>query len=209
MRTDLQDIHLITGIILAGGRATRMQGRDKGLIELYKQPLIQHVITRIQPQVGKIRINANRNLDDYRQFGFPVFSDANQDFQGPLSGMLQGLRQLKPQHSGSERSGWIVCVPCDAPLLPPDLVARFCQSLGENDYLAVADDGKWMQPTFCMLHCSLADSLEQYIADGGRKTADWLHQENAVRVDFSDQQAAFANINSDEDLQRYRERKQA
>ena len=60
-----------------------------------------------------------------------------------------------------------------------------------------------------MLHRSLADSLEQYIADGGRKTADWLRQENAVRVDFSDQQAAFANINSEEDLQRYRERKQA
>ncbi len=203
MRTDLQNIRLITGVILAGGQATRMQGRDKGLIELYKQPLIQHVITRIQPQVGEIRINANRNLDEYRQFCFPVFSDANQDFQGPLSGMLQGLRQPKSQHSG-----WIVYVPCDAPLLPPDLVLRFCQSLGENDYLAVADDGKWMQPTFCMLHSSLADSLENYIAGGGRKTADWLRQENVVRVDFSDQRLAFANINSDEDLQRYL-RKQA
>lgn len=204
MRADLQDIHVIRGVILAGGQATRMQGRDKGLIELQQQPLIQHVINRLQPQVSELRINANRNLSAYRQFGFPVFSDANQDFQGPLSGMLQGLRQ-----SGTEPSGWIVCVPCDAPLLPPDLVARFCQSLGENDYLAVADDGKWMQPTFCMLHCSLADSLEQYIASGGRKTADWLRQENAVRVDFSDQRLAFANINSNEDLQRYLERKQA
>ncbi len=204
MRADLQSTRFITGVILAGGQATRMQGRDKGLIELQGQPLIQHVITRIQPQVDEIRINANRNLDDYRRFGFPVFSDANQDFQGPLSGMLQGLHQ-----PGTGRSGWIVCVPCDAPLLPPDLVARFCQSLGENDYLAVADDGKWMQPTFCMLHCSLADSLEKYIAGGGRKTADWLRQENAVRVDFSDQQAAFANINSDEDLQHYLEKKQA
>ncbi len=203
MRTDLQDIHLITGIILAGGQATRMQGRDKGLVELQGQPLIQHVIDRIQPQVAEIRINANRNLDDYRQFGFPVFSDANQDFQGPLSGMLQGLRQPKPQHSGSERSGWIVCVPCDAPLLPPDLVSRFCQSLGEKDYLAVADDGKWMQPTFCMLHRSLADSLEKYIAGGGRKTGDWLRQEDALRVDFSDQRPAFTNINSNQDLQQY------
>jgi len=204
MRTDLQDIRVISGVILAGGQATRMQGRDKGLIKLQHQPLIQHVINRLQPQVSKIRINANRNLDAYRQFGFPVFNDANQDFQGPLSGMLQGLRP-----SGTEPSDWIVCVPCDAPLLAPDLVARFCQSLGENDYLAVADDGKWMQPTFCMLHCSLADSLEQYIANGGRKTADWLRQENAVRVDFSDQQTAFANINSNEDLRCYLERKQA
>lgn len=204
MRADLQDNHVVSGIILAGGQAIRMQGRDKGLIEVQQQPLIQHVINRLQPQVSEIRINANRNLDAYRQFGFPVFSDANQDFQGPLSGILQGLRQ-----PGSERSGWIVCVPCDAPLLPPDLVLRFCQSLGENDYLAVADDGKWMQPTFCMLHCSLADSLENYIANGGRKTGGWLRQENAVRVDFSDQQTAFANINSNEDLQRYLEREQA
>lgn len=195
MSKNLQDIRNITGIILAGGRATRMQGQDKGLIELQGQMLIQHVIDRLQPQLGEIRINANRSFDAYSQFGFPIFSDANQDFQGPLSGMLQGLRQIK--------QGWIVCVPCDAPLLPQDLVQRFCQSLGENDNLAVADDGKWMQPTFCMLHHSLVDSLENYILAGGRKTGDWLQQEKAVRVDFSEQKQAFVNINSAEDLQQY------
>jgi len=198
MRADLQDRHSIHGMILAGGQATRMQGQDKGLIALQGKALIAHVIERLQPQLGEIRINANRNLARYRQFGFPVFSDASQDFQGPLAGMLQGLRELE-----TGKHDWLVCVPCDAPRLPRDLVARFCRSLGERDRLAVADDGKWMQPTFCMLHRSLADQLENYIANGGRKTADWLAGENARRVDFSDQASAFVNINSGEDLQHY------
>lgn len=201
MHADFQNKHFVTGIILAGGQASRMQGRDKGLIALQGEPLIQHVIERLQPQLNEIRINANRNLDEYRQFGLPVFSDANQDFQGPLSGILQGLRELE-----SGTSDWMVCVPCDAPRLPQDLVARFCQSLDENDFLAVADDGEWIQPTFCMLHRSLANSLENYITDGGRKTGDWLRQENALRVDFSDQKEAFVNINSADDLQQYTEK---
>lgn len=204
MQPNLQNSALITGIILAGGRASRMQGRDKGLIELQRQPLIRHVIDRFLPQVTAIQINANRNLEHYRRFGFPVFTDTNQDFQGPLSGMLQGLHQLE---TGS--ADWIVCVPCDAPQLPLDLVTRLSQALAEKELAAVADDGKWMQPTFCMLHRSLTGKLARYVAHGGRKTGDWLRQENAVRVDFSDQPAAFANINSPDDLQRYRERKQS
>ncbi len=201
MQANSQNDPFIIGIILAGGRASRMQGQDKGLIELQQQPLIQHVIDRFQIQVAAIQINANRNLERYRRFGFPVFSDARQDFQGPLSGMLQGLHQLE-----TEAADWIVCVPCDAPQLPLDLVSRLSQALGEKDVVAVADDGKWMQPAFCMLHCSLSARLERYITRGGRKTGDWLRQEHAVRVDFSDQPAAFTNINSRDDLQRYLEK---
>ncbi len=201
MQANSQNHPFIIGIILAGGRANRMQGQDKGLVELQRQPLIQHVIDRFQPQVAAIQINANRNLEHYRHFGFPVFSDARQDFQGPLSGMLQGLRQLE-----TEPANWIVCVPCDAPQLPLDLVSRLSQALAKKGFVAVADDGKWMQPTFCMIHRSLTASLESYIACGGRKTGDWLRQENAVRADFSDQPMAFANINSRDDLQDYIER---
>ncbi len=201
MQPNSQNRYFIAGIILAGGRASRMQGRDKGLIELQNQALIQHVIDRFQIQVTTLRINANRNLERYQRFGFPVFSDARQDFQGPLSGMLQGLQQLE-----SEQADWIVCVPCDAPQLPLDLVTRFSQALAKKDVAAVAHDGKWIQPTFCMLHRSLSDSLTNYLAHGGRKTADWLRQENAVQVDFSDQPTAFANINSRDDLQHYLEK---
>ncbi|NOZ36653.1 MAG: molybdenum cofactor guanylyltransferase, partial [Gammaproteobacteria bacterium] len=150
MQANSQNRPLIIGIILAGGQARRMQGQDKGLIALQQKPLIQHVIERFQTQVTAIQINANRNLEHYQDFGFPVFHDANPDFQGPLSGMLQGLHQLE-----TEAAEWIVCVPCDAPQLPPDLVIRLFQALRKKDLLAVADDGKWMQPTFCMLHRSL------------------------------------------------------
>ncbi len=201
MQATSQSHSFIIGVILAGGQASRMQGQDKGLIELQRQPLIQHAIERFQPQVAAIQINANRNLKHYQHFGFPVFSDARQDFLGPLSGMLQGLHQLE-----AEPADWIVCIPCDAPQLPLDLVSRLSQALGKKDVVAVAHDGKWMQPTFCMLHHSLITSLTDYIDHGGRKTSDWLRQEHALQVDFSDQPAAFANINSHDDLQCYLEK---
>lgn len=198
MSTDCTWPPFVTGMILAGGRATRMQGRDKGLIMVAGRPLIRHVIDRLQPQVDELLINANRSLDDYRRFGFPVFSDARPDFQGPLSGMLAGLRRI-------DADGWLVCVPCDAPQLPRDLVARFCRALTPDDRLAVADDGHWLQPAFCMLHASLADSLDAWLAEGGRKTGEWLRRQQAVRVDFSDQADAFTNLNSPDDLQHYQE----
>ncbi|MDH5570420.1 MAG: molybdenum cofactor guanylyltransferase MobA [Gammaproteobacteria bacterium] len=188
----------ITGIILSGGRATRMDGQDKGLIELKGQPFIAHVIHRLAPQVNHIRINANRNIEAYhklgQKFGYPVFTDTNQDFQGPLSGMLAAMKS-ETQHD------WLLCVPCDAPLFPADLAERFIRSVNENSRIAVAHDGKWMQPTFCLLHCSLADSLEQFLASGERKTGHWMRQQQAINVDFSDQKQAFANINTPEELQ--------
>ena len=179
----------ITGIVLSGGRATRMNNQDKGLIDLKGQPFITHVIHRLIPQVGQIRINANRSLQEYQSFGYPVFTDTNQDFQGPLSGMLAAMKS-------ETTNDWLLCVPCDAPLFPLNLATRFIQSLKEDSQIAVAHDGKWMQPTFCLLHRNLADSIEQYLASGERKTGNWMHQQQAINVDFSDQKEAFANINT-------------
>ena len=184
----------LTGIILSGGRSTRMNSQDKGLIKLKGQAFISHVIQRLKPQVGQIRVNANRSLAEYQRFGYPVFSDANQDFQGPLSGMLAAMKS-------ETQNDWLLCVPCDVPLFPTDLAARFIRSLNENSRIAVAHDGKWVQPTFCLLHCSLADNLEQYLASGERKTGNWIQQQQAINVDFSDQKQAFSNINTPEELE--------
>ena len=87
--------YTISAVILAGGKARRMNGADKGLQLLQNKPLISHVIERLQPQVVDISINANRHHTEYAQWGLPVFSDELPDFQGPLSGMLTSLEQAK------------------------------------------------------------------------------------------------------------------
>ena len=114
----------ISSIILAGGRATRMSGVDKGLIQLQNQPFIQHVINRIQPQVDEIFINANREIVQYEAFGYDVLQDENQDFAGPLAGILLGLKHAKHE--------LVLSVPCDSPLLPLDLVARLYSGMAES-----------------------------------------------------------------------------
>jgi molybdopterin-guanine dinucleotide biosynthesis protein A len=171
-----------------------MHGEDKGLIELHHQPLIRYIIERLHPQVGAIRLSVNRNISSYETLGYPTFTDADQDYHGPLSGMLGAMR------SESEND-WLLCVPCDAPLLPLDLAKRLCHAVDQQTRVAVAHDGKWMQPTFCLIHRSLANDLEQYIENGGRKTGAWLRQNQAVEVDFSDQKQAFTNINTPEELE--------
>src|SRR5690606_37051954 len=107
---------LVSGVILAGGRATRMGGDDKGWVPLAGTPLIQHVLTRLRPQVDEVLINANRSQARYRQLA-PVIGDAQADFQGPLAGMLAGLT--------AARHDWVLFVPCDGPALPLDLMTRF------------------------------------------------------------------------------------
>ena len=62
----------ITGLVLAGGRGSRMGGVDKGLQNFNGTPLALHALMRLQPQVGELMINANRNLAAYESFGVPV-----------------------------------------------------------------------------------------------------------------------------------------
>ena len=85
----------ITAVILAGGKGRRLEGQDKGLVVYQDKPLIQHVIERIQPQVANIVINANRNQEEYKRFGFPVISDEMSDFQGPLAGFSTAMKSVK------------------------------------------------------------------------------------------------------------------
>ena len=104
----------ITGLVLAGGRGSRMGGADKGLQSYRGMPLAMHAMLRLAPQVGRVMINANRNLAAYESFGAPVFTDASGDFAGPLAGFVAGLEQCD--------TPYLVTVPCDSPLFPDDLV---------------------------------------------------------------------------------------
>ncbi len=185
----------VTGLILAGGRGSRMGGRDKGLVTFSGRPMLQHVLDALRPQVGEILISANRNLAWYRRTGCRVLTDRQEDFAGPLAGILAGLR--------AARTPWLLVVPCDGPLLPADLTYRLQDALaGREEPVAVAHDGERLHPTFALMRVSLAAALEAYLARGERKVAGFYNESGYAAVDFSDCPDAFLNINTPADMVR-------
>lgn len=179
----------ISSIILAGGRATRMGGIDKGLVPLQNKPLIQHVIERLSAQVDEIIINANREINQYQSLGYAVWQDEIADFLGPLAGINLGLKHAKYDY--------LLTVPCDSPLLPLDLTARLMAGLIENNAdIAVAACNGESQPVFCLCKKSVAKSLDDYLSNGGRKVSIWQNSQKTIKVDFSDSSDAFVNLNT-------------
>ncbi len=184
----------ITGVILAGGRGRRLGGADKGLTEYAGRPLIEYAIAALAPQVGALAISANRNRERYAVYGFPVVADATGDYAGPLAGMLAAMQAAHTE--------FVLTVPCDCPAPPRDLAGRLYAAVIERHADAgVAHDGARVQPVFALIRCSLAPDLHAFLDSGGRKTETWLARVHAVRVDFSDAAAAFANINTPDDLE--------
>lgn len=183
----------ITGLILAGGKARRMGGIDKGLMLFKGEPMISHVMKRLSPQVTKILINANREIAAYQTFGLDVISDEISDFAGPLAGLHAGMKAAKTE--------FLLSVPCDSPLLPEDLAERLMVALAEQKAdIAVAKTGTQQHPVFCLCKTSLAPDLESYLIAGGRKVDEWQKKHAYVEVSFNDEAPAFANINTPEEL---------
>ncbi len=192
----------ITGLILAGGRATRMGGVDKGLQTHLGLPLAMHTLLRLQPQVGAVMINANRNLAAYEAMGVPVWPDALPDYPGPLAGMLAGLEQCQ--------TPWLLTVPCDTPGFPTDLAARLAQAAAEQDadiaMAATREDGALRtQPVFCLIRAALMEDLAAWLHAGQRKIDRWTARHRCATVEFDDP-AAFFNVNTLDELQSLQER---
>ncbi|EHR70205.1 molybdopterin-guanine dinucleotide biosynthesis protein A, proteobacterial [Burkholderiales bacterium JOSHI_001] len=188
----------VTGLILAGGRGSRMGGVDKGLQNHLGLPLAMHALMRLQPQVGEVLINANRNIGAYESLGAAVWPDAVADYPGPLAGFLAGLEHCE--------TPYLVTVPCDTPNFPEDLVARLAATLvAEGADIAMAatrDDGRvQVQPVFCLMKAALMESLVSFIQDGQRKIDRWTGQHRCATVLFEDADAFF-NANTLEELQR-------
>jgi molybdenum cofactor guanylyltransferase len=182
----------ISAVILAGGRARRMDGEDKGLIELNGRPLLDYIISALRPQVGEILVNANRNLDRYRAFGYPVKQDMLGDFFGPLVGMATGM-----QATGKR---YLLSVPCDSPFVPAQLAGSLYRALtSETAEISVAHDGVRMQPVFALLDCQLLPSLLDYLNAGGRKIDTWYAQHRLALADFSASPETFLNLNTPAD----------
>jgi molybdenum cofactor guanylyltransferase len=196
----------ITGLILAGGRGSRMGGVDKGLQNFNGIPLALHTLMRLGPQVESVMVNANRNLSAYESFGASVWPDASADFAGPLSGFLVGLERAE--------TPYVLAVPCDTPRLPLDLAERLAEALVREDAdIAMAaapetdDQGQThirTQPVFCLMKIELSESLVKFTHAGGRKIDAWTAQHKTAVVPFdapSDDPLAFANVNTLNELQ--------
>ena len=182
----------ITGLVLAGGRGSRMGGVDKGLQAHLGMPLAMHALLRLSPQVGDIMINANRNLAAYESMGAPVWPDALPDYPGPLAGFLAGL-----EHCATP---YLVTVPCDSPQFPEDLVARLAERLDmEGAEIAIAatrEDGELrLQPVFCLMNATVVESLIRFTGTGQRKIDAWTATLRHVAVEFDDARA-FINANT-------------
>jgi molybdenum cofactor guanylyltransferase len=187
----------VTGLILAGGRGSRMGGVDKGLQNFHGMPLAMHALMRLAPQVGHVLINANRNLAAYESMGVPVWPDALPDYAGPLAGWLAGL-----EHCATP---YMVTVPCDTPGFPTDLVERLACALTEADaeiaMAATRDNGQVQtQPVFCLMNAALLESLAAYLQAGKSKIVHWTGQHRCIEVVFDDA-PAFFNANTQAELQ--------
>ena len=192
----------ITGLVLAGGRGSRMGGVDKGLQNHHGLPLALHALLRLQLQVGHAMVNANRNLAAYESMGAPVWPDAMPDYAGPLAGLLAGLEHCE--------TPYLVTVPCDTPDFPADLVERLAAALEADGadiaMAATREDGAvQVQPVFCLLKTTLMESLVVFMQSGQRKIDKWTAQHRCVEVVFDDT-PAFFNANTMAELQRLQDR---
>jgi molybdopterin-guanine dinucleotide biosynthesis protein A len=184
----------ITGLVLAGGRGLRMGGVDKGLAAWRGEPLIEHVLRGLRPQVAQVTISANRNLEAYHALA-PVIADPDPTaFDGPLVGVLAVLCAVQ--------TDWLAVVPCDLPLLPNDAVARLAAALDEpgGTRAAYAVPAGQKHSLVCLLHRSLAPVLGRFVADGGQRVSAAYQALGALAVPFADAQA-FINLNATADLQ--------
>ncbi len=190
----------ITGMVLAGGRGSRMGGTDKGLQNFNGTPLALHALLRLQMQdgglVGDQMINANRNLAAYEAFGVPVWPDGISDFPGPLGGFLTGLERCE--------TPYLLTVPCDVPRFPLDLARRLAAAFDDRAteiaMVSAPEDGQLRtQPVFCLMRIELLESLTLFTQAGGRKIDAWTAQHRTVEVPFNlpgDDPSAFRNANT-------------
>lgn len=186
----------LLGMVLCGGRATRMGGKDKGLIDFQGHTMASYAITALQDCQQTV-INANRNQSRYQAlFQLPVISDANADFDGPLAGLLAGLR-----YADKQGLSWLISIPCDAPFIDADYVQQMRQHQQQSDkkIFMAADD--YRQPVFSLLHVSLLEPLAAFLRSNQKKIVIFYEQMGYERVMFATSRY-FININTPEEKKR-------
>jgi molybdopterin-guanine dinucleotide biosynthesis protein A len=181
----------VTAAILAGGEGRRMDGRDKGLVEIGGKPLIAHVVAALRGQSGPLLICANRNSAEYAAFA-EVVADAAQGYRGPLAGIATALAHCK--------TTWLLTVPVDAPQPPQDLSQQLWAAAARSGAeAAVAFEGVSPQPMFALYRARLAESAATALASD-LPVWQWQQRIGATEVFFDDGVGLFANLNSEDEL---------
>ena len=182
----------VTGLVLAGGQGRRVGNRDKGLIEWRGQALIAHVCERFRPQVDELIISCNRNHDHYRHYADQLISDTQNNSRGPLAGLEAAIPVVQ--------SPLLAIVPCDIPMLNPNLVKRLKTALlntaGDPVDVSYAHDGERGQYLCVLMRRECLQSVKKYLGDGGRSVRDWYTLQRTAVVDFNDCTESFDNINT-------------
>ena len=179
----------VSAVILAGGRATRLNGEDKGLYEFKNKPLISYVLHTLKNQCADIVISANRNLKQYQTFGYQVMTDGNNNFEGPLKGLSEAMQSCECEK--------ILVTSCDMPFLPPNLIEVFdAQSNADVQIISVA--GR-MQLCF-LIKKSLRAVLQAYLQSGGNRVMAWVKSLDYVEIEYQSDSHHFKNLNTPEDF---------
>ena len=189
----------VLGVILAGGLSRRMRV-DKGFVTLGGNPLIAHAITRLRPQVDGLIVNANGDPDRYAAFALPVIADTLAGHPGPLAGVLAAMRWAEANATGITH---VATVPIDTPFFPVTMIDRLTAGIMASPgcLLAFAATASGPQPVFALIHVGLADELERDIASGkARRVVDWLRDQPHAEVLFEEDDDAFFNVNTPEDV---------
>ena len=153
------------------------------------RPMISYALDALIPVVDYVMINANRNIEQYRQFGHPVISDQTDSFDGPLAGVLTAMLQVEAEV--------LVVIPCDSPFIKAEYLQKLLLSRAANNAdVAVAFDGVRVHPVFMAIKTALRKSLQDYLVGGQRKVVSWLEQQNLVKVEFTNEAEIFRNINT-------------
>lgn len=182
----------VGAVVLAGGLARRMGGKDKGLIQLGDQPMASWAINTVKPQVHKVVINANRNHDDYAALGCPVVADRHSGHIGPLAGLSAAMHHLD--------TDYVFMCPCDSPFVSASIVSLLGEPCIDQAHdVAVAHDGERLQPVFCVVNQRCLASLDEYLESGERKIDRWYATQNTVEVNCQSIIQSFRNINTEEE----------
>ncbi|QSA97443.1 molybdenum cofactor guanylyltransferase MobA [Methylococcus sp. EFPC2] len=182
----------ITGVVLAGGRARRMGGGDKGLLSFRGRPLVAWAVSALERVTDIVLINANRNHEAYAALGYPVIADATASYDGPLAGLLAAMKAAK--------TPYVLTVPCDSPLIAGELLDRLVSTLAaQGAEVCAAHDGERLHPVFLLAETALLSDLEAYLAAGQRKVDRWLSHHKLALADCHDHPEWFTNVNTPED----------